>query len=51
MANYLFDGRRKLEDKLISGVPDLPINNNLCTPSKATGRHILEGFSRKTFIF
>uniref|UniRef100_A0A6N2KE31 AP2/ERF domain-containing protein n=1 Tax=Salix viminalis TaxID=40686 RepID=A0A6N2KE31_SALVM len=36
LSNYLFDERRKLANKLMRGVPNLPINNSLCTPSTAT---------------
>ena len=52
MANYLLDGRRKLENKLIRGVPNLPINNSLCTPSTANeDRHRLEDSSPKIFYY
>ena len=50
LSNYLFDGRRKLTNKVMRGVSDLSINNSLCTPSTATGRHRSEGSSCKTFI-
>ena len=52
MANYLIDGRRKLKNKLIRGVPNLPINTSLCTPSTANeGRHRLKDSSRKIFYY
>ena len=51
MANYLLDGRRKLENKLIRGVPNLPINIACVLHLWLIDRHRLEASSRKNLLF